>query len=86
MAAGAHYPTATLTLRKAGESKPYLTYTFKTVFTTKIDHSGSSPEAVSEEITFVFGQVLEQVTDGDVTRPGRLEPGHERRRRRAVIE
>jgi type VI secretion system secreted protein Hcp len=67
LAAGAHYPTVTLTLRRAGETKPYLTYTMKTVFTTKIDHSGDSPDLVSEQITFVFGQVLEQVTDGDVT-------------------
>jgi type VI secretion system secreted protein Hcp len=67
MASGAHYPTVILTLRRAGESKPYMTYTMKTVFTTKIDHSGASPEMVSEEITFVYGQVLEQVTDGDAT-------------------
>jgi type VI secretion system secreted protein Hcp len=70
-AAGAHYLTAILSVRNAGETKPYLTYTMKTVFTTSIDSSGASPEVVSEEIKFVFGSVtIEVLEDGLVTQAG----------------
>jgi type VI secretion system secreted protein Hcp len=60
MATGTHSPTATLKLYKGGESKtgnPYVIYTFKTVFITKVDHSGGAPEQPEEEVTFVYGAV-----------------------------
>jgi type VI secretion system secreted protein Hcp len=56
MATGAHAQTATLTIRKAGATKaPYATFTFKTVFITKIDFSGGSPETPTEQVTFLAG-------------------------------
>jgi type VI secretion system secreted protein Hcp len=67
-AAGAHYQTAILTIRRAGETKPYLTYTMKTVFTTKVDYSGSSGEPVVEEVTFVFGSVTVEVSEDGVVK------------------
>jgi type VI secretion system secreted protein Hcp len=58
LAAGAHYKTAVLSLRKAGGKEPYVTYHMETVFTTNVDHGGGSPEAPTEEITFVFGKLV----------------------------
>jgi type VI secretion system secreted protein Hcp len=56
---GAHYKTVMLACRKAGgesakSGKPYLVYTFGTVFTTKVSwkHSDDGP---TEDITFVYG-------------------------------
>jgi type VI secretion system secreted protein Hcp len=63
-ATGSHYPVAVLSLRKAGAKEPYLNFTMKTVFTTKIAYSGDSPEVVTEEITFVFGSVAIEVIEG----------------------
>jgi len=54
---GCHFPTITLTVRKAGGQKlNYLSYTFKMVFVTKIDWSGGAgEEAPDEDVTFVYG-------------------------------
>jgi type VI secretion system secreted protein Hcp len=60
VAAGTHFKKAVLTVRNAGEKDPYMTYTMETVFVTKIDHSGASPEVPSEQITFVYGKLVEQ--------------------------
>jgi len=61
-ATGEHYPKVTLTMRKAGgdpssAGTPFLTYTFGTVFTTKIDWSGPGDEGPEESITFVYGDL-----------------------------
>jgi type VI protein secretion system component Hcp len=60
--AGAHYDQVILACRKAGsDSKssgaPYLTYTFGTVFTTKVawKHSDDGP---TEDIQFVYGTLM----------------------------
>ena len=63
LAAGAHYKKAVLTVRKPGSGKPYMTYTFETVFTTKIDWSGPGDEGPEESITFVYGKLVVQ-SDG----------------------
>ena len=63
LAAGAHYKKAVLTVRKPGGGKPYMTYTFETVFTTKIDWSGPGDEGPEESITFVYGKLVIQ-SDG----------------------
>lgn len=63
MASGAHYKTAVLTLRKAGEKEPYMTYTMDTVWVSKMNNDGGSPEVADEEITFVYGKVLVQSND-----------------------
>lgn len=63
IATGAHYKTAILTLRKAGAKEPYATYTMEIAFMTKKEVSGASPEDATEEITFVFGKLTEQVVD-----------------------
>jgi type VI secretion system secreted protein Hcp len=59
LASGAHFKKAVLTLRKPGE-QPYMAYTFETVFITKVDHSGSSPELPTEEVAFVYGKLVVQ--------------------------
>lgn len=63
MASGAHYKTAILTLRKAGEKEPYMTFTMDTAFISKMDYGGGTPEVADEEVTFVFGKVLVQSTE-----------------------
>lgn len=63
-AMGAHYQTATLTLRKAGEKTPYMTYTMETVFVTNVTYSGDSPNVATETVTFVFGKVTVESVDG----------------------
>ncbi len=63
MSAGAHYSKATLTVRKPAAKEPYMTYVMETVFTTKVDHGGGSPEVPTEQITFVFGKLVIQSTD-----------------------
>jgi type VI secretion system secreted protein Hcp len=63
LAAGAHYKKAVLTVRKPGSAKPYMTYTFETVFTTKIDWSGPGDEGPEESISFVYGKLVVQ-SDG----------------------
>ncbi len=63
MSRGAHYKTAILTLRKVGEKEPYMTLTMDTVFISKIDYGGGSPEVPNEEITFIFGKIIVQSTE-----------------------
>jgi type VI secretion system secreted protein Hcp len=55
MAAGAHYKRAILSVRKAGAKEPYYEIRFDTVFTTKIDNSGSNPDVPMETVSFVYG-------------------------------
>jgi len=63
---GKHITQVTLEMRKAGgdpksSGKPFLTYTFGTVFTTKVSwkHSDDGP---TEDITFVYGQLSVKYT------------------------
>jgi type VI protein secretion system component Hcp len=63
MATGSHYKTVVLSLRKAGEKEPYMTYTMDTVFISKMNYGGGSPEVANEEVTFVIGKVLVQSND-----------------------
>jgi type VI secretion system secreted protein Hcp len=63
--AGQHYTSVTVEMRKAGgdpgaAAKPYLQFTFGTVFTTKIDWSGPGDEGPEESITFVYGKLAVQ--------------------------
>lgn len=73
LAKGAHYKTAVLTLRKVGDKEPYMTFTMDTVFITKLDYGGGSPEVSNEEISFVFAKVLvkstEELADGTLAAP-----------------
>jgi type VI protein secretion system component Hcp len=60
--AGAHYGKVAPKPRKTGgdpqsAGKPYLSYKFATVFTTKIDWSGPGDEGPEETITFVYGKL-----------------------------
>jgi type VI secretion system secreted protein Hcp len=62
-AAGAHYKKVVLEMRKSGgdpqsAGKPFLTFYFETVFTTKIDWSGPGDEGPEESITFVYGKLV----------------------------
>ncbi len=59
--AGAHYKTVTLACRKAGgdpssAGRPYIKYTFGTVFTTKVEwaHDDDGP---TESIEFMYGSL-----------------------------
>lgn len=57
-AKGAHFTKLQLYVRRAGTtgSKPYLTYSFGTVFVSKIDWTTSSgDEEPLERVTFVYG-------------------------------
>ena len=75
-ASGVHYPTATLSVRKAGgaggksSGAPYLIFTFKMVFVTNIDWTGPGDEAPEEEISFVYGALQisysKQKADGSI--------------------
>jgi type VI secretion system secreted protein Hcp len=67
LAKGTPIPKVTLKLYKGGESKGsgvYMTYTFKTVFITKLDHGGGTPEVPNEAVTFVYGAVTQDVASG----------------------
>jgi type VI secretion system Hcp family effector len=56
--AGSHYGQVTLYVRKAGGTQmEYLTFTFQTVFTTKIQWSGPGDESPTESITFEYGSL-----------------------------
>jgi len=64
---GDHFPTATLTLRKAGGKKAleYLIYTFTQVYVTSITTSGASQDqadAPGETIAFTYASVHEKYT------------------------
>jgi type VI secretion system secreted protein Hcp len=56
-ATGEHYKQVIIHMRKAGgdQQSEFLTYTFGTVFTTKIDWSGPGDQGPQEQITFVYG-------------------------------
>jgi len=59
---GSHYTRVFIAMRKAGgdptaTGKPFLTFQFETVFTTKIDWSGPGDEGPEESITFVYGKL-----------------------------
>ena len=61
-AAGLHYRTAILAIRKSGgdtesAGKPFLEYSFGLVFTTKIEWSGPGDEGPEESITFAYGSL-----------------------------
>lgn len=61
--AGAHYKKVVLEMRKAGgdpqsAGKPYLTYTFYTVFTTGISYDNGDDAGPGEEIKFQYGTVV----------------------------
>ncbi|MCA1686703.1 MAG: type VI secretion system tube protein Hcp [Planctomycetia bacterium] len=66
---GCHFPTVSLVVRKAGGVKvPYLVYTFKMVFVTKVEWSGGGgEEAPDEDVTFVYGAMEIQYTQQDST-------------------
>jgi type VI secretion system secreted protein Hcp len=75
LATGAHYKNVKLEMRKAGgdprtTGQPFLTYTFGTVFTTKINWSGPGDEGPEESITFVYGtlgvEYKQQKPDGTI--------------------
>ena len=72
MATGAHYKTVVLSLRKAGEKDPYMTFTMDTVFISNMNYGGGSPQVASEEVTFVFGKVA--VLSNDRNSDGTLAP------------
>ena len=72
MASGSQYKKAVLTLRKAGDKEPYMTYTMDTVFVSNVNHGGGSPEVASEEITFVYGTLV--VLSNDRNADGSLAP------------
>ena len=69
-ASGAHYKTVVLQVRKAGSTSPFLTYTFDTVFTTKVDWSGPGDEGPTETITFVYGKLAVKYTPQAGSPPG----------------
>jgi len=56
-AAGAHYPTVVLAIRKAGGSQmDYLKYAFRMVYVTNVSWSGGGGEEAPEEtVEFVYG-------------------------------
>jgi type VI secretion system secreted protein Hcp len=64
MAAGTQSATAVLKLYKGAE-KPtvYAIYTFKTVFVTKVNHSGNADAVPDEQVTMVFGSGTLQMAD-----------------------
>jgi len=60
--AGAHYKKVTLEMRKSGgdpqsSGKPFLTYTFYTVFTTGVDYDIGDDTGPTETIKFQYGTV-----------------------------
>jgi type VI secretion system secreted protein Hcp len=72
-ATGAHYPTAVISVRKAGGAAAsgtgsktgivYLTYTFNCVFVNSVSWSGSSGDDLPEEtVQFAYGSVTIQYT------------------------
>jgi type VI secretion system secreted protein Hcp len=75
-AAGAHYKQVTLAMRKAGgvaqSGKPYLVFSFGTVFCTKIDWSGPGDEGPEESITFAYGAL--DIAYASQKADGSLEP------------
>jgi type VI secretion system secreted protein Hcp len=62
LAAGAHFKSLELVVRKNGSAAaPHLRYMFQTVFTSKIDVSGGTgEEGTAETITFQFGAASQE--------------------------
>jgi type VI secretion system secreted protein Hcp len=57
-AQGAHFPTVTLTARKAGEGqKDFLKVTMKEVLITAVQPAGSSGGDISESVTMSYGSI-----------------------------
>jgi type VI secretion system secreted protein Hcp len=77
-ALGAHYKKAVLAIRKSGgdvsgTGKPYLVFTFGTVFTTKIEWSGPGDDMGPEEgITFAYGAL--KIEYWKQTKEGKMTP------------
>jgi type VI secretion system secreted protein Hcp len=73
MATGIHYDTVVICIRKGGgdagvsAGKPYLCFSFSTVFVTKVDWSGPGDEGPEESITFVYGKFGVQYKKQDST-------------------
>ncbi len=79
LATGGHYPSLTLSIRKASGvptasgSKPYLVLTFQMVFVSRIDTAGSSGDEVPwETVTLSYGAMKIQYSTQDPT--GQLTP------------
>ena len=78
-AAGAHYPTVFLNIRKAGGAQvDYLVYCFRMVFVTNISWSGGGGEENPEEsVEFVYGAMgvkyMQQGSDGTMSVSGLAE-------------
>lgn len=76
-ASGRHYPTATISVRKAGGDKPqvYLKITLSDVLVSSYSIGGSSAsaEAPTEQISFTYGKIkveyTPQSTDGSLGQP-----------------
>ena len=74
---GKHFPTAVLSILKAGGDNPveYLKYEFKEVFVTDVQWSGASggDDTPHENVSFTFGSVqmtyTPQKTDGSKGEP-----------------
>lgn len=57
-AQGVHFPTATITARKAGEGqKDFLKITMKEVFITAVHPSGSSGGDIAESVSMSYGDI-----------------------------
>ncbi len=73
-ASGVHYKTVTLTVRKAGATSPYLTYTFGTVFISAVNFASPVPgdPQPMDAITMVYGTltVTEAPTSGSPVTAG----------------
>jgi type VI protein secretion system component Hcp len=70
--AGAHYKKVILEMRKAGgdpgsSGKPFLRYTFYTVFTTGVDYDIGDDTGPTETIKFQYGTVHIMYTKQDAT-------------------
>src|SRR5262249_33608084 len=74
-AAGAHFPTLLLGIRKAGgDQNDYLTYVFRTCYVTSISWSGGGGEEAPEEtVEFAYGAMglkyYPQKADGSMDTP-----------------
>ena len=88
-AAGAHYKLVTLAIRRPGDNatqtgKPYLVFSFGTVFCTKIDWTGPGDEGPEESITFAYGALdvayAQQKPDGSLETPKNTSWSHEQGR------
>ena len=66
MAAGAHFPSMELFVRRAGTTgQGHLKYRFATVFVTSVSPSGGAGEEMRERVTFAYGAVAQSYTRMD---------------------